>query len=158
MSPRMSAKPTNRTGRPMLAVIAAALLMSSCSDPTGPAAELKRARRRWADQDIESYQFTLASYCGGCVRIPTVRIIVGNRSVEVRDAATGEPIAPTANGQFPVIDELFDLIESAMERGADELVVEYDPIRGYPLRIQIDYSRGAADDEYVYTISNFLVL
>ena len=47
------------------------------------------------------------------------------------------------------VPDLFDLIQDALDRKAAYLGVSYDPIYGYPTRIEVDYSANVVDDEVV---------
>ncbi len=53
---------------------------------------------------------------------------------------------------FRTINSLFDLVQDAYERDAHEIQVEFDPGRGYPIRIWIDYVEMMADEEMGFTL------
>jgi hypothetical protein len=53
---------------------------------------------------------------------------------------------------YPTIDGFFDLVQDAYDRDAYEVQVEFDPDRGYPTRIWIDYVQMMADDEVDFTL------
>jgi hypothetical protein len=53
---------------------------------------------------------------------------------------------------FRTIDGLFDLVQDAYARDAHEVQVEFDPSRGYPTRIWIDYVLMVADEEMGFTL------
>jgi hypothetical protein len=53
---------------------------------------------------------------------------------------------------FRTIDGLFDLVQDAYARDAHEVQVEFDPGRGYPTRIWIDYVQMMADEEVGFTL------
>ncbi len=56
---------------------------------------------------------------------------------------------------FPkTIEELFKIIEDAIKRNADEILITYDPTLGYPTRVAIDYLKILADEEMTYTVEN----
>ena len=68
------------------------------------------------------------------------------------DLATGEVLDPNEVQLYLTIDGLFDLIQDAYDRNAHEVQVEFDPSRGYPTRIYIDYSEMIADEELGFTL------
>ena len=53
---------------------------------------------------------------------------------------------------FRTIDGLFNLIQDAYDRNAHEVQVEFDPGRGYPTRIWIDYVQMMVDEEMGFTL------
>ena len=42
-----------------------------------------------------------------------------------------------------------------MDREADSISVEYDPARGFPASIFVDYMQQAADEELTYEAGDF---
>jgi hypothetical protein len=59
----------------------------------------------------------------------------------------GSAVEPSLLTYVLTVPDLFDLIQDALDRKAVLLAVRYDPIYGYPTRIDIDYSADAVDDE-----------
>ena len=53
---------------------------------------------------------------------------------------------------FRTVDGLFDLVQDAYNRNAHEVQVEFDPSRGYPTRIWIDYVLMITDEEIGFTL------
>ena len=49
--------------------------------------------------------------------------------------------------EYPTIEDLFHLIQNAIDIEAEEIEVKYDPEYGYPIRANIDYWVRADDDE-----------
>ncbi len=108
---------------------------------------------------MQHYRYQLQiDYCP-CPSL-VVNIEVRNGTVvSEMDAATGGPVKPLR--PFPpynTIDRLFDVIEEAEQRGADDIQVVYDPALGYPTSIRIDEMYNASDDGIVYTITTFELL
>ena len=54
--------------------------------------------------------------------------------------------------EFRTINGLFDLVQDAYNRNAHEVQVEFDPSRGYPTRIWIDYVLMMTDEEMGFTL------
>lgn len=51
------------------------------------------------------------------------------------------------------VERVFATLQSAIDRDADRIEVEYDPQLGYPARVSIDVDRSAEDDELVLTVA-----
>ncbi len=54
------------------------------------------------------------------------------------------------------IDELFDVIQKALDDEVDSLEVEYDATYGYPKSVAIDPITNAIDEETSYFIEAFI--
>ncbi len=65
----------------------------------------------------------------------------------MRDALSGEAFADSLFGLFYTVQGLFDVVQDAIDSGADEVSVTYDPDLHYPTEINIDRIKGAIDDE-----------
>lgn len=138
----------------LLAVAVSAVAWSACTTGTGPDLDLAEARDRWAARGPASYAVTvtMACFCGELSN--PVLVTVRNGAVESRVyVATGAPVNPQAAAFFPAVDGLFDVIESAMNKPAGSLDVDYDPVLGHPTRISIDWSSKYVDDEVTYTVA-----
>ena len=129
----------------------------SCSSALGPEqSELDRARGRWESVGSESYGFRFQR---GCFCPPE---IVRPVRIEVRDGVvisavdpdTNEPVDPPPDG-FPTIDDLFDEIQDAIDRGAHTVDATYDESFGYPVQVFIDWIRNAIDDEMSFQLSEY---
>ncbi|HNP73356.1 MAG TPA: DUF6174 domain-containing protein [Kouleothrix sp.] len=121
--------------------------------------QLQRYRARWAARVPAAYRYTLRV---GCFCPPEVTQPV---EVTVRDAAvialvgasSRQPVRGAQLDEAAPIEQLFVLIQRAIDQGADRVDVQYDPEFGYPRAIAIDYMRDASDDEVTYTIEKFEV-
>jgi hypothetical protein len=56
------------------------------------------------------------------------------------------------------VDGLFDLLEDAVERRAEEMRVSWDPARRYPTRVWIDYDDRVADEELGFTAAELTAI
>jgi len=66
--------------------------------------------------------------------------------------ADGRPVPPTVPPLFPTVGGLFGAIRQGVVMGADTVVAEFHPDRGYPIRVSIDQSRLIADEEVEYAV------
>lgn len=127
---------------------------AACDSPfglgDGDGERLEDNRARWAARGFESYDLTVQRLCF-CGSVEPVRVEVRNgQPVSVVVAGTGEPVLMPAS--FPTVPGLFDIVEDAIERDAHELHVEYDPDRGVPVRIEIDYNENTVDEEVTWVV------
>ena len=129
----------------------------ACSDSTAAEDELNAARRRWAEEGPQAYVMVLFRSCE-CTPEMTgpVRVSVLNGNIMSRRyTENGMLVAASMANSFPDVEGLFDFIEDAQRQNAFRLEVSYDPVRGYPTLISVDYDRMIADDEFVYTTLSF---
>jgi hypothetical protein len=129
--------------------LAFTILVAACGflEPDDPREDLSDARALWAAQAITRHEFRFARSCE-CLpeetRLYRIRVTDG-AVVEVRDAATGNP-APSSYAA-PTVEELFALVQDAVDRGAARIEAQYDSVLGYPTRISVDYDLQVADEE-----------
>lgn len=132
-------------------------LLSSCSAFTDPSSDLDDARARWRSAEPVSYEFTMERLCF-CPREITSPVIVQVKAGVVesrRYADTGAPVDARFTTEFPSIDGVFAIVDAAIARSADKIDAAYDPTRGFPTRIDIDYVTNAIDDELRVRVRDF---
>jgi hypothetical protein len=142
---------------PAAAALATAL-GSGCSGGLSPSelrgerAELNVARSRWASRGPGSYryQFQYLCFCSASLVTPVEIEVRGGRVAAVTDPASGRPAAPAAGRPTPTVEELFAVVEAALDRDVDWMDVQYDLVLGYPTVIRIDANRQSIDEEQSY--------
>lgn len=133
-----------------------ATLGTACSESADDHG-LAAARKQWVDHLPASYSFTWMQSCeciGDMTRPIRISVTAGQltNAVFVDDqAAVGEPV----RRYLLTIDGVFDKIQDAIDQDAAEITVDYDPARGYPRSVFVDYSRQVADEELSLQISDF---
>lgn len=143
-----------RTASPCLALVLVLPLLVSCDGPTGPddgglREEIEAHRQGWEARPFRDYAYRLQRdcFCPPEARGP-VRVVVRRGQVmNVLDPETGEPVSERLHHLFPGIGGLFVVLLDAVDRGADDVEVEWDPDLGFPARVFIDYHRQTADEE-----------
>ena len=130
--------------------LTALLLLGACASPTTPQNELDEYRSMWEAQRLTDYTFDVVRNCfcqfmGSDVRV-TVKDGVITDVTELASEVARDPEL------FRTIDGLFNLIQDAYDRNAHEVQVEFDPGRGYPTRIWIDYVQMMVDEEMGFTL------
>ncbi|HET6637429.1 MAG TPA: DUF6174 domain-containing protein [Gemmatimonadota bacterium] len=124
----------------------------------GLRAEIAAQREKWAARRIEDYQLTFSRACfcppegAGLV----VLNVLEGEPVEWLYFLSGDPVAPEWQPVFPTVDGLFDFLEDAVDRGAEEIEVAFDPGFGLPTTVRVDYRLAAADEEIAYEVEKLV--
>jgi hypothetical protein len=111
--------------------------------------ELAMAREKWnlATQDIPSndYSFMYKPKRNGVEDARRVIEVRNNfvTSAEEPYAYGGETRMPVDLFDYPTVEGLFDIIQSALEDGGQVITVDYDEDYGYPSMISVRYANSA---------------
>lgn len=125
---------------------------TACEAPTAPGDgdRLAAARAAWNAQTATSYTYKVNRSCE-CVlggRLMAVTVVSGAVAT-AGYVDSGAAVEQALLTYVLTVPDLFDLIQDALDRKPAYLAVTYDPLYGYPTRIEIDYSANAVDDEVV---------
>ena len=143
-------------------VLANAVAGGSCrgnlspSEVRGQRSELNVARGRWSANGPVNYRyrFQYLCFCAGSLLTPVEIQVRAGRVVAVLEPATGRP-APAAPGRpSPTVEDLFAVVQSALDGGVDWIDVQYDLVLGYPAVVRIDPDTRAVDEEQSYFAGN----
>jgi uncharacterized protein DUF6174 len=145
-----------------LAALLAALplLVSACENPfiTDARDELADARSRWARNGRSSYAYTVARscFCGdiGPMRVSVLEGVVVSRVY----TETGQPVPADRHTDLDTVEELFELLEDALDEDPADFEASYDGLFGYPASAFIDYSANVADEEDGFVVTDFTIL
>jgi hypothetical protein len=149
-------------GRRCLLILACALL-ASCDvlAPTELRArtELERAWRTWQARDGISYSYVQQRLCYCLIEATAaVRItVLDGAVVDRRYTSLQTPVPVQLSTIWGTVDDLFLLIDDALNNRAHSLLVTYHQRLGYPTHIAVDYSARVADDELTITASDLKV-
>ena len=120
--------------------------------------ELDSHRTMWDVAGITDYRIQFQRLCLNCsvdFLVP-VHITVRDGVIEeVTDVDTGQPVDPEIVGTFPTIDQVFDLIQDAIDQDAAQIDVTYDEVLGFPSDADIDLSRSQFNDDVGFEIRDF---
>lgn len=126
----------------------------SQSDREALEEEIQINRAVWQAQRPDRYRMVLRHQCFcGPEALGPVEMEVEN-GVVVRRVYTedGSPVEAPFAEAFPTVSGLFDLLAEAVETGADQISVTWDPVTGVPEQLFIDYQVNVADEEEGYQI------
>ncbi|MFJ9818435.1 DUF6174 domain-containing protein [Streptomyces sp. NPDC101151] len=141
---------------PRLALIAGLVWATTACQ--GESESLGQAKESTAWREPSAYTYTLKSTGGE-------RLLIGSFRVTVREGKVmhavgldeqGRGVVRRSPGTVPTIGALVRELEQARRDGADTAEAEYSTT-GYPVRITVDWSVNAADDEAQYVISDYVV-
>ena len=143
--------------------LAVALLAGACSgspfDASGAEADLQAGRSRWRQQGTPDYAYTIrrVCFCGPEVAGPVRVEVRGGHTVKV-ETFGGRTLAMGAFDRLDTVEELFAAVEDAIERDPHQLTAAYDPTRGHPVALAVDYDRYAVDEETGFQVTDFVAL
>lgn len=119
--------------------------------------KLGEARTLWDRKDVASYSYILEleCFCAPASELEPVLVTVRNGTVESlqywdEDPADRTPASAATFGPYDTVEELFALVEDAIDRDADLLQVGYDPEYGFPEVINVDYQSGGSDQKLLF--------
>ena len=120
---------------------------------TSGRAQLVRHRDRWVRQQVVDYRFTYDVTCLCEATDDPIEIEVrGSLLASAAYADTDQPVPGSLQASLPTIDDLFTMIEQAIDQRVHLIEVSYHPTMGYPTRISIDNSFNVAADEVVHVV------
>ncbi len=137
------------------------LLMAAagCAGPAAtPAGAPASSAPAWSEP--ANYRFTFESSCGEQPLIGRFRVNVADGVVDRTqglDEAGKRAVMLRIANLVPTLGQMVADAEQARADGADEVVIERDPVDGHPVAIRVDQERNAVDDETCYTISDYTI-
>ncbi|MFT3927487.1 MAG: DUF6174 domain-containing protein [Myxococcales bacterium] len=134
-------------------VVAGVIAIAACGDESEPNPRVERvdaAIEQWDGERPDDYvfAFSYSCYCDN----DTVRVVVRAGKVVEAKLASG---AGAPDDRRKTIDDLFVDVRSWAEEDPEEWSLELDPEWNYPRRVQLDVSKGVADDEGGLIVSCF---
>lgn len=142
----------------------AALLLASCSDPTGLgmmelrvlAHRLEKAEARWAANGPATYVMTIQRYCY-CSTIEPHQVTVVNGVVtDVREVGAADPLPENEWQWYPSVPALFAIAHEAIDAPAAELTLDFHDTLGYAVEVAIDWDWRVADEEVTFRVLSFI--
>jgi len=118
-----------------------------------PQHALDAARTLWAANGGDDYDLTFSwqCFCGPDYN-QRVNIEVRSATVEAGAVAdTGVPLTPDWLAEYRTVEQLFDLVQQAIDENAAEIRATY-AADGYPTEVWIDFKRRTIDEERGFSI------
>ena len=157
------------SGFAVAALFAAGL--AGCGDSTGPieadydtdqstSQEVRFAqyRQQWSAAGIRDYRMTVKLHGAWSSGAADVQVRNG-APVLVSPRKRGDHTIPAeAFRSYDTVEELFAVIERALEQEADRLEVNYHRSVGVPVYADVDVRFSWADDEHGFSVEDFRVL
>ncbi|HEX8693028.1 MAG TPA: DUF6174 domain-containing protein [Longimicrobium sp.] len=143
----------------LAALLAAALpLAAACDNPFASDAreELSDARLRWERAGIDDYQYRVTRHCFCGFTGPMLVTVVDGAVVSRVFTESGQPVPANVHARIGTVDDLFELLEAALDEDPAEFDASYDGQLGYPVSASIDYSVNVADEEDGFGVSEFI--
>nr|MBO2513850.1 hypothetical protein [Gammaproteobacteria bacterium] len=138
--------------KPLAGVIASLFLIGALATEADGLETLDAHRERWRAANLHSYVYAYKKFCECHPETPPETYVTVQRGavVDVRHKPYGFDHYVQAESRnfewYWTIDQLFDLVASGFESGAD-VRVRYDDELGYPARLFIDRDRNFIGDE-----------
>lgn len=144
----------------LLFAAAVVACVSACSrDVTGTdRAELRQTisseHAEWRGLAINDYTYDATVWCGDCnVPKDPVRVVVRDGAVtSATRIADGRTLMATQYPMIRTVEGLYSLLQDALERNADSILVRFDTDFHYPSAVQIDYQTSVTGDEVSYSL------
>ena len=117
-----------------LAPVVLLSLFVGCSDSTAPIS-LSLNRARWEKQNLHEYLYTGRRVCFCPDAGQDVYVLVLSDTVfSARVVGTNVELP---KGQWPTVDQLFDIAERSFGEKGMTVRVEYDPVLSYPTLVDV---------------------
>ena len=124
---------------------------------------LAQARLLWKGKNVSSYSYIieLQCFCAPASQLRPVLVTVQNGAVAAlqyyhQNPAQRTPAPADVFGRYDTVEELFDIIDDAIDRDADLLQVGYDDEYGFPDVANIDYESGGSE-QILFFVTQFRV-
>ncbi|WP_027329814.1 DUF6174 domain-containing protein [Marinimicrobium agarilyticum] len=117
-------------------------------------ARLNQNLSRWENADISRYEYEYRRSCYCPDLLKTVVTVQGGEVTEAFYKEDGTYLSDKQLEQLYTTNELFDIVQDAINDRVFSLDVEYDPTLGYPTRIAIDRDEQMVDEEITHYASS----
>lgn len=143
-----------------MAAAACVAMLAACGDVTGNAGErmeLERARELWDAQGIDDYRMTVGRQ-GGMIGGRAMITVRDGTPVSVQPLEPWEEMPPQYFNGMDTVEDLFAILQRAVDNDADRIDAEYHRQLGVPVDVYIDPSKNAIDEEHGFIVESFEIL
>lgn len=134
--------------------LAAALAGCSGDDYKDFQKLLDRNIAQWESQELDEYAFSYERSCF-CTPLRQSSLVEDGEVIRSYDNLDKVFIPNDDLEDNITIEDLFALVQEAIDREADALSVEFNEDFGYPVRVAVNFSYATADDEISYELTSF---
>jgi hypothetical protein len=120
---------------------------------------LTENRRKWSSKAVKNYQYDFQRICF-CVPAYTKAVKITVRegvAAQMAYANTGEAVDKAKFELYYTVAQMFNYIQTAIDKKAHSIKVVYDDELGYPTSVEIDYIKNAMDDEMRFKTGKLVV-
>jgi hypothetical protein len=118
---------------------------------------LDSQREDWKSHNISDYSYTFTENCA-CSETEDIDIVVvSNQVSSATYSDSGIPVTGDDLARVRTIDEVFDIIQEAIDDGYFFINIDYHLEYDYPSIFEIDPDGGIDDDIVIYSIQNFTI-
>ncbi len=124
------------------------------SQASSEQSKLDQSISLWSDTGISTYQYT---YERVCFCMPEQDIVVAVASGDVSEAfytPGGSYLAARKLGSLYTVEDMFELIQDAIDKAAAVVEVTYNLETGHPEEIYIDLKANLADEEITHIVKD----
>jgi hypothetical protein len=145
------------SGAKMLVVASLAVLAACGGDPTGirgARMDLVRARALWDARGSDDYRMTVrltGAWIGGAAVIQ----VRDGVPVSVQPVGSNDPLPAEMFRDHDTIEELFGIVQRAVDEDAFRIDAEYHTRFGVPVDVFIDLMENAVDEEHGFIVEAF---
>jgi hypothetical protein len=122
--------------------------------------QLKTSQQQWAAQKAANYSYTLRIGTFSPlpeVNSPVVITVKDGAPYSIVYVADGKPATDTFFQRADTTEELFGIIQQAIDSKDDYIYVAFEASLGYPVEIKLDPRKDAIEEESTYTVSNLKI-
>lgn len=138
----------------ILPTVAAVSCGSIGPDEAALEREIRDHRAAWVRSRPSSYVYEVerSCFCAEDGRGP-VTVQVAGTTVTRTYTSDGRTVTASLADLFPTVDGLFEFLLDALDRGAAQVNVTWDPQGDLPLEMWVDYDEGIADEEVGFRVA-----
>ncbi|XCN74499.1 MAG: DUF6174 domain-containing protein [Candidatus Electrothrix aestuarii] len=144
-----------------LVVLALIVSLFGCTHPTLPHIDdnpqqeaLNKNHALWKNSNRSTYTYTYKRVCFCPQEEDIVVDVQYGNVVSAHYYPSDNPVMPERLDSLMTVEELFEVIQKAINDDVAQLDVTYNAQLGYPERIYIDVDERMADEEMEHQVSN----
>jgi predicted secreted protein len=118
--------------------------------------ELEQNRLKWQEQGITDYSFTLKVQYFAPNIFPVVVTVKDGKAVYYVSEQPNHGITGMMISELDTIEKIFKVIQEEYSKKPDTINVTYDETLGFPVQFFVDSERMIMDEQWGFTITEFI--